>query len=336
MNKPRITVLLPVYNGEKYIKEAMESILNQTFTNFEFLIIDDCSTDSSLKIIRSYKDPYIRIIHNETNKGLNKTLNIGLAAARGEYIARMDQDDISLPRRLEKQLAFLDTHSEIGVCGTGFGIIDQKGTLKNETHFPNRPLLLSWKLHFFCPLAHPTVMMRTSLVKEIGGYNTKARFYEDYDLWIRLNSITKLTNLDDILFLLRKHEENTSQIHLNEQINSSIKLCRELISKTLDRNVSNNIVQHLYLKNIDNANSVVQINNLIRDLYDAFVQKHDIESNDLKLIKGDVALQLFIPAIRFWYNIRIWKFFYAILIFDPWFVFKGSKYLVMKFTKNRS
>ncbi|MFA6391471.1 MAG: glycosyltransferase [Patescibacteria group bacterium] len=335
MNKPIITVLLPVYNGEKYIKEAIESILNQKFTNFELLIIDDCSTDRSGRIIQDFKDPRIRFFSNKNNLGLIKTLNTGISLAQGEYIARMDQDDVSLPHRLEKQIAFLDAHSEIGVCGTGFRIIDQEGTLKNEIHFPNRPLLFSWKLHFFSPLAHPTVMMRTSLVKEMGGYNTKATYYEDYDLWIRLNSITKLTNLDDILFHLRKHDENTSQIHLDQQVNSSIKLCRELISKTLNNYVSIDIVRQLYLKNASDVNSVIQINKIICKLYKAFIQTNKVGKNDLKLIKSDVALRLFILSVRFWYNTRIWKIFYTIIIFDPWFVLKGTKYLFMKLSNNR-
>jgi len=334
MNKPRITVLMPVYNGEKYIGEAIESILNQTFANYEFVIIDDCSTDKSKKNIQTYHDPRINFISNNENLGLINTLNIGLALAQGEYIARMDQDDISLPQRLEKQLAFLDNHPEIGVCGTGFKTINQKGASTAVTQFPNQSSLLNWQLHFFCPLVHPTVMMKTSLVKKVGGYNKNATYYEDYDLWVRLCSITQLTNLDDILFCLRKHKENTSQTHLSEQTNNSIKICWELISKTLNKDVSVDIVRQLYLNDYADVNAAIQISNLIRKLYDSFINRNKLTSQEIILIRNDVARRLFSLTGRFWHNIRTWKIMITVLIFDPWFIFKGIKYLFKKFVRN--
>ena len=120
---PLVTVLMPVYNGEKYLKEAIESILNQTFKDFEFLIINDGSTDNSVKIIQSFNDLRIRLIHNESNIGLIKTLNKGLKLSNGKYIARMDCDDVSLPKRLSVQINFMEKHPEIGVCGSWVKII---------------------------------------------------------------------------------------------------------------------------------------------------------------------------------------------------------------------
>ncbi len=116
--KPRVTVLMSVYNGEKYLREAIDSILNQTFKDFEFLIIDDGSTDSSADIIRSYTDFRIRLIQNEKNIGLTRSLNKGLKLAKGEYIARMDVDDISLPIRFEKQVSFLDKYEDVKLVGS--------------------------------------------------------------------------------------------------------------------------------------------------------------------------------------------------------------------------
>ncbi len=120
---PRITVIMPVYNCELYIKEAIDSILNQTFTDFEFLIIDDASTDKTVSIIKEYKDFRIQLIEKEGNKGISDSLNYGLKVAKGEYIARMDGDDISLPERFVKQVTFLDSNPDVILCGSNFGII---------------------------------------------------------------------------------------------------------------------------------------------------------------------------------------------------------------------
>ena len=134
---PKITVLMPVYNGEKYLKESIESILKQTFRDFEFLIINDTSTDESEKIIRSFKDSRIKLIKNEKNIGLTKSLNKGLDLAKGEYMARMDADDISLPKRLEIQVAFMDKNPKIGVIGAWAKVIGEsnKKYIKTYSNF---------------------------------------------------------------------------------------------------------------------------------------------------------------------------------------------------------
>jgi len=118
MKEPKVTVLMPVYNGEKYLNEAIDSILGQTFKDFKFLIINDGSTDGTADILKSYKDSRIKVTNNEKNIGLTKSLNKGLKMAKSEYIARMDADDISLPTRLQKQVEFMDSHPKVGVCGT--------------------------------------------------------------------------------------------------------------------------------------------------------------------------------------------------------------------------
>ena len=145
---PKVTVLMPVYNGEKYLKEAITSILLQTFDDFEFLIINDGSSDASVDIIQSFRDPRIRLVHNDTNIGLIATLNKGLKLAHGKYVARMDQDDISLPRRLEKQTYFMDNNPDVGVCGTWIKLFMGLDYIKNILCFTKK-LDLS-----FCLSAH--------------------------------------------------------------------------------------------------------------------------------------------------------------------------------------
>lgn len=210
-----VTVLMPVFNGEKYLVQAIDSILSQTYKNFEFLIIDDGSTDKSIKIIKKYKDPRIRLVRNKKNIGLIKTLNKGLSLARGKYIARMDCDDISLPKRLEKQVRFMEQHPDIGVCGTALKLIN-----KNVTwYYPTDPDFFKCKLLFTCCIAHPTVMFRKSVIE-----NMKYRKYEhaeDYYLWVTLSEKTKMATLPDVLLKYRLHPNQISKkYNIQQQINS--------------------------------------------------------------------------------------------------------------------
>jgi hypothetical protein len=235
-SKPLVSVIMPVYNGEKYLREAIESILDQTFTNFEFIIIDDGSTDGSLKIIKYFsgQDTRVRLIINKTNLGVAARLNQGIVASRGEYIARMDADDISLPRRFESQLAFLDSHPQVGVLGTAAYIIDQYGKINGSVRFPSNHLLLLWHLCFFeNPIIHPSVIMRRNLINQMSVYNLDVSNAEDLNLWCRLSSKTRLANLPDIYFCLRKHEDNISLKKWSEQKRWTLENSRQLLSEIL-------------------------------------------------------------------------------------------------------
>jgi glycosyltransferase involved in cell wall biosynthesis len=231
---PKVTVLMPVYNGEKYLREAIDSILNQTFTNFEFLIIDDGSTDKSLKIINSYQDHRIRLVQNFTNKGIAHSLNSGIDIARGEYIARMDCDDISLSERLEKQINYLEKNLEIGILGTPcilFTNID-----KNDRLYPVpiTDLEIRWTILLSNPFAHPSIVMRHSILsKNKLKYNTdiNANFVEDYELWIRFLQYTKGENLKEPLLKYRL-ENGVTNSHRKEQLSNHDLISFNLIKKT--------------------------------------------------------------------------------------------------------
>src|ERR1039457_4802694 len=129
VTEPRVSVVMGAYNGERFIRTAIESILNQTFRDFELIVIDDCSTDSTPQILREFNDDKLRVVRNERNLGIAETLNNGIAVARGEYVALQDHDDISLPARLECQVAFLDRNTQVGMVGSGCSVIDEVGTL---------------------------------------------------------------------------------------------------------------------------------------------------------------------------------------------------------------
>lgn len=202
--KPEISVVMPVYNGEKYLKEAIESILNQSFKNFEFIIINDGSTDKTAEIIQSYRDERIVYINNEKNLGLSKSFNIGIKVAQGSYIARMDADDLSLPERFEKQLNFLALHPEISIVGSAIERINEKGEKLGVSRKALEPQALKWQSLFSTPLFHPTVVGRAQIFKE-NLFDESLTNSEDYELWSRLmfEKGCKLSNLPEPLLLYR-------------------------------------------------------------------------------------------------------------------------------------
>jgi glycosyltransferase involved in cell wall biosynthesis len=213
---PKVTVLMPVYNGEKFLGPAIDSILRQTWHDFEFLIIDDGSSDGSMDIARSYDDPRIKIVQNTKNLGIIETLNKGIAAATGCYIARMDSDDVSLPRRLEKQVAFMDSHPEIGLCGTWIRL---KGPSLRRVHRnPVDPDEIKATLFFRDIMAHPTVMMRTEWIRRFGlRYDPSFPHAEDWELWQRMTRYFPLANIPEVLLEYRLNPGGISATKREDQ-----------------------------------------------------------------------------------------------------------------------
>ncbi len=208
MSTPRISVLMTAYNAEKYIAQAIESILNQTYTDYEFIIINDGSTDDTPNIIQKYADQDSRIIFvdNKQNQGLIAVLNQGLDMAHGEFIARMDADDISLPQRFEKQIAYLDMNPEVGVLGTlihGFDAMDAEGI--------QIPVVTVFDLLKQNYIAHPSVMMRKEVLDKYSlRYNPEYKHCEDLELWSRMIFLTKIHNLMEVLLMYRITGNNIS------------------------------------------------------------------------------------------------------------------------------
>lgn len=201
---PKISVVMSVYNGEKFLKESVSSILNQTYRDFEFIIIDDGSTDSSLEILRDFKkeDSRIKLVSRE-NKGLTRSLNEGIKLAQGEYIARMDSDDISMPERFEKQIAFLEKNKDIALCGTWAINIDENGNEIGKYKTPIMSKEIKKTILFHNPFIHPSVMIRKEIINNIGVYNEKIKYAQDYEYWLRVIKKNKVANLDDFLLKYR-------------------------------------------------------------------------------------------------------------------------------------
>lgn len=210
MKKPAVTVLMPVYNGERYLREAIESILNQSFKNFEFLIIDDGSTDRSVVIVKSYRDPRIRLIRHNKNQKLITTLNEGIRLAKASLIARMDADDISSTERLARQVEFLQRHPGVVLVGCSFEAIDEKGlTVYHEPPFTD-DATIRLAMAVVNAFAHGSVMFRRRAALRVGGYLKKAYLVEDYDFWTRLANVGKVANLPVILYRWRLNPRGES------------------------------------------------------------------------------------------------------------------------------
>lgn len=208
MPEPLLTVLMPVYNAEKYLRIAIDSILNQSFREFEFMIIDDGSSDQSISIIESYNDPRIRLIKNEKNLGITATLNKGIQLSNTELIARMDADDISYPERLQKQYEYLSKHQECALVSSWAREITQDGEPSATMEFD--PDYYHYMLNFECWIYHPAVMYRRSAVQEVGMYTV--RYSEDFELWWQLSRRYKIYVFPEVLLDYRLSDNSQSRI----------------------------------------------------------------------------------------------------------------------------
>ncbi|MEI6067758.1 MAG: glycosyltransferase family 2 protein [Methylococcaceae bacterium] len=219
MKAPIVSVVMPVYNGEKYLLEAISSILNQTFTNFEFLIIDDGSTDNTPDIIKKYanSDHRIRVIQNKKNIGVASSLNIGLAHSESSLIARMDADDIAYPERLKRQYEFMQSHPDVSVCGSALRLYEQP---KCIWHPPSTHDEINTTLLFECCLYHPTIIFRKEIVfGQHGGYQSQFSGAEDFELWQRLSECTgiKFANISEPLLCYRTHQSVDRKVYKTKQ-----------------------------------------------------------------------------------------------------------------------
>ena len=235
---PLISVLMPAYNAEKYIGEAIKSVLNQTYTDFELLVMNDGSTDRTEDIILSFNDNRIRYIKNETNLKLIATLNKGIDLACGKYIARIDADDICLPERFEKQIKFLENHPDYVLCGSWAYLINSKGEKTGRIKYINNHSLLQISLLFSCPIIHPSVMARTEILKQF-QYCHSALHTEDLELWLRIvNAGLQIANIPQFLIKYRWHDTNISAENDAFQTKKKQDLLKPYVESFIGREIS--------------------------------------------------------------------------------------------------
>lgn len=236
--KNLVSVIMSNYNTpEEYLRPAIESILNQTYRNFEFIITDDCSTDNSLSIIESYSDERIKILKNEKNLGITKSLNRGLAVAKGEFVARMDADDISLETRFEKQVEFLKSHPDHIVCGTGVEFIGDRQTKHSDKFacrkIPDKETFQIYLLFGNYPnIVHPTAMFnRKLMIKHNITYNENYPLAQDYRMWVSCSEAAECANINDTLLNYRVHGKAVS----SEKKELQGKIAMQIMQEQLDK-----------------------------------------------------------------------------------------------------
>ena len=286
----KISVIMPIYNGEKYLHQAIDSMLSQTFKDFELIAINDGSSDQSVEILKSYNDPRIVIINNTRNQGLIRTLNIGINNAHGKYVARLDQDDIALPKRLEVQYNFLENHPKIDLVGSWTECIDTTGKILKISRNPADPVIIRYELLFNNVMFHSSIFFRTDVIKKNGGYDERdpiAVHSEDYEMYSRPGKELRCANIPEVLFKLRLHGESivgnpTSQITVHK---NSLNVAYRNISQyiPLPHSDFETIKDILIIKKPNQTISCVNFSTALRTLRSVtreFIKKNNLSAPD--------------------------------------------------------
>lgn len=287
MSDPFVTVFMPVYNSGKYLVEAIESILRQTYRNLELLIVDDGSTDHSIEIIETFADPRIRLIKNDQNRGIPFTRNVGLKEARGKYLAIMDSDDISHPERIERQVAYLENHPAIDVVGTFYVQFSENRKKKVAVPFI-QPEELKLMLLFYNPIANPSVIMRKeTLDKYQLRYDEDYFVAQDYQLWSQLIKVGNICILPEYLLFYRFGHENISK--------KSNEKKRQQRKKLIDR-IHIDLLSYYGIP-LD-ENEVASFNEFFTETYGGSVQSYDDIIQTIEKLKlWNKKTQTFAPYI---------------------------------------
>ena len=249
-SRPAVSVVMSTYNAESFLRQAVSSILDQTFADFEFIIIDDGSTDNSVKIIKSYNDPRIRLIH-QTNHGLVYSLNKAIRLARADFIARIDGDDISMPSRLERELAVITSSASLGLVGSFFTYIDESGNTSETSVSPTKHTDIMRSFYVQNPVGHGTVMFRKSAFLEAGGYRDDYGPTEDFELWRRIGQKWQLAQIPESLYLYRVSEQSISNQRKQMQHKFTAKIINEQWRKTFILKRLSIIRDGKYYKNLN-------------------------------------------------------------------------------------
>jgi len=331
MMKEFISVVLPCFNGEKFIEASIASIQQQSYNDLEIIVIDDGSTDNSFRICNRLadKDPRIRLIKNDRNQGLIFTLNKGISLAKGDFIARMDADDLSHPKRLETQLHYLKQHPEIDILGTDLTVIDQyNNKVKNVSKICYSTTAINFSSYFAQPLVHGSILARTEVLKK-HNYSTDYLHCEDYELWLRLMSKGyRMANLDVKLYQYRINSDSVSNKNEDHQNSCHNKASYQYLQDKIGIEVSMStiaILNNRPLKGINKSELAKSIK-LLKDFYKKteadqdlkkFYHKHrvDICIQAIKQIEGFIStIYAFFLLCRSIFNVHAFRYFLEKLI----------------------
>lgn len=287
-NKKRealVSVLLPAFNAEDYLDRSVQSILQQSYINFELIIINDGSKDDTWNLVESYDDPRVIGVNFKQNHGLIHALNHGVELAQGKYIARMDADDIALPERFEKQVEYLEEHLDCGVCGSAvINFNDSGGTCKATYPCKHKEIIAALRL-FERNICHPTAMLRASVLRENKiRYKEKYQYAEDYVLWLDISRHSRLHNLTEPLLLYYRHDDQVSVKHYSEQMGNVRRILREQLERFLfsdERNYPENVYIDFLVQEVNSTKRSItekQSRGVCRDLFNYARNQESIDS----------------------------------------------------------
>lgn len=295
--KPRVSVIMPVYNCERYLRESIESILGQTFQDLEFLIVTESgTTKESIATIKEYSDHRIRHLRNYRKIGLARSLNRGFQNARGDYLARMDADDISRSDRINRQVEYLEKHTDVGILGTSAAIIDECG-MEIERFIAPPQELIPWFLLFGEAIVHPSVMMRRSVYEAVKGYAEDVPYVEDYDLWLRAARVTRIANLPDILLEVRKHQRNVTRTYAKKHMANQITIFQREAEGILKAKIRQEALIALIAHSFERANDASDAASLVRNLCLTLAYRKGMSGSAEKAIRADAARRLNVLAL---------------------------------------
>lgn len=302
MTSPAVSVIMPVYNAELYLKEAVDSILSQSFADFELFIIDDASTDKSIEILNSFNDHRITLIRKSVNTGYTDSLNMAIPLTKGKYIARMDADDVSLENRFQVQFNYMEAHQDVLVLGTMYKIID-KETVRHYMPIDHDEVKLFALMK--TPVAHPTVFIRRSVFDQYNlRYDRAFEPAEDYDLWSRILEYGKIENLPDVLLYYRVHTQQTSAYRSKKQLEMANRIrsrqLERLMALSSDMYDSVFVIKTLsyQLLNIT-SEDLVKVDALLKDL---------VAANKDKKIYNDLLFAKFLNEIWWHHVLKLKKY----------------------------
>ncbi len=288
--KPKISVIMSVHNNEKYLADSVESILKQTFSDFEFIIIEDASSDNSLSILKTFqkKDKRIKLVINEQNIGLTASLNKALEIAQGEYIARMDDDDISHPLRFAKQVEYLDSNKDIALLGTSGILIDSEGKLLEQIKTFSGFERILGEVFFRNVFIHSSMLIRKNVLKEVNGYDENFKKSQDYNLVFKiLAKGCKLDNLTGTFVKYRTHSESISQSQQEEQGDYAVRAIKFGLNEILGMEVPlSSIIElrrfvYFQRQNDSIVNTFISLK-LLRDINKNLIKRYNLSRNSLK------------------------------------------------------
>jgi glycosyltransferase involved in cell wall biosynthesis len=313
----KVTVLMAVYNAGDYLQISVESILKQTFSDFDFLIINDASTDSSGVFLEQLNDPRIKIIHNQCNLGLTRSLNAGLQHIRTKYIARMDADDVAHPQRLEKQIRFLDKHPNYILVGSSYRLIDAESKVIDSVIKPMDHVELMWLFHTRTALEHSSVTYRHDMQNLPPlQYDVKYRTAQDYDFWLRMLKQGKGAIMPDLLLDYRQHSQNITSTLPSQQLQNIKSISAEFLQTEYDLSHIENVLVTSTIEFLNNDNSTVFVSYQMawqgmKLLIDKYCSNNSLTNNEKAFIRRRAHGQLWHCAL----NKRQTPFLQKILLF---------------------